>query len=133
MGNQIKNVIFSLEDVRGKKVYEREYELIDYYEKIMQNKEVNFYYHLKDSAIHIEEKILPKLKHLNSDKVVNPIVFKLNYNDNNVFSYEIDNEILTYIDFKDNVSRLFFLMEGGVIEKFEKKLAEIHKDLMLSM
>jgi len=133
MIKQSKKAFFSLEDVRGKKIYEREYELISYYEKIMQNKEVNFYYHLKDNAIHIEEKILSKLKHSNKDKIVNPVVFKLNYNDINVFSYEIDNEVLTYDDFKDNASRLFFLMEGGVIEKFEKKLAEIHKDLMLSV
>jgi hypothetical protein len=124
-------VIFSLEKKGEKeKLYERMYDLLPFQGEVMENKEVSFFYSLKDLAAEIEEKLIPKINKSKEGNALEDVDFRVIYNDKEIFSYGIDTQGLTDESFAANEIEVFYFFES-IVKKFEQKVMEEHKRLVL--
>jgi hypothetical protein len=124
-------VVFVLENRSGDvKLYERDKELLPFQKEVMNKEGVSFYYHLKDSAFSIEEKLVPKINNVEEGEKINQITFKVLYEENVIFSHEIDSGSLTYEGFSKNEVEVFYFMES-IVDKFENEIMEEHKKMVL--
>lgn len=124
-------VVFSIEDKSGRtKLYEREMEILPFQKDVM-SEGTGFFYHLKDSALLIEDKMLTKINNVEKGNVLNEVVFKVVYNDKSFFDYTIECEGIKYESFQRNEVNVFYFMED-IIKRFDKQLMEEHKKIALN-
>lgn len=124
-------VVFSLEKKGEKeKMYERVYDLLPFQKDVLDNEEISLYYTLKDSAIEIEEKLIPKINTSKEGLKLKNVLFRVEYDGKEIFSYEIDCNGLTDESFKNNEVEVFYFFES-IVKKFEQKVMEEHKNLVL--
>lgn len=126
------NMNFLLEDRIGETtLYEGKKVLQSFQVEMITNKDINFFYHLKDSAISIEEKLFPKIA-TNSGEDIGQLTFKLLFEDNVYFSFEIEQKGLSKEDFKKSEVEVFYFMEN-IISKFDKEVTNEHKNFILNV
>jgi hypothetical protein len=124
-------VIFSIEDKSGRtKLYEREMELLPFQKEALEEGN-GFFYHLKDSALLIEEKMFPKINNIEKGTELDEVIFKILYNDKSFFAYEISCDGLKYESFQKNEVEVFYFMED-IVKRFSKQLMEEHKKIALN-
>lgn len=113
-------------------LFEYENKLPDFYKKILDNDEVNFYYMFKDAAISIEEVLFKKIHKgglKNNDKKIIP-VFRVSVNEKELFHYHLEDSEVTSEDFKGNEVDIFYFLKK-IAETFESALSKQHKSILL--
>jgi len=124
-------VYFSLEEKeKGKKLYEREVDLLPFQNDVMEGEKSGLFYFFKDQSFEIEEKLIPKISTTGEGNVLEDIFFRVVYKGDELFSYKLDNESATSEDFSTNEVEVFYFFET-IVKKFIQKLMETHKQIVL--
>ena len=114
------------------KIFEYEQKLPNFYVSILEKDEVNFYYFLKDSAFEIEEKLFPKI-HTNKITETNEKItptFRVVVSGKELYHYHLEDADITALDFKGTEVDIFYFLKK-IAEKFESKVSEEHKRILL--
>jgi len=123
-------VTFLLENNK-KRLYRRIYETLPFQTEILDNEDISFFYHLKDSGNQVEEILIPKIKKSGSDgEELREVYFKVFYGDKELVSYEIESKGLTDKEIKNSEVEIYYFFED-LIKKFESKMMDEHKKIVL--
>lgn len=129
MNLENKNLILQIQDDKsGVVIYEHEIQLLEFQKKILENKEISFFYTFKDAGIELDSLIPLKIKH---QKDSNESVFLIKYLGEVLYKLTLSITGLNEDIVQKNEVELYFIFEK-VSKMIVAEILEEHKKMILS-